>query len=60
MGEEGEERKATKPQAILGGWAPEFPVVPQQQHFFAPEDDNNDFSTVRRPASLGRQAFSTA
>lgn len=53
MGEEGEEKKATKPQAILGGWPPEFPVVPHQQHLLVPEGDNNDFSTLRDLTAWG-------
>ena len=46
MGEEGEERNVTKPQAILGGWTPEFPVVPHQQHLLVPEGGSIDFSTL--------------
>lgn len=37
---------ATKPQAILGGWVPDLPVVHHQQHLSVPEDDNNDLSML--------------
>lgn len=44
--QEGKERKATKPQAIVGGCAPEFPVFPHHQHLLIPKGSNNDFSTL--------------
>lgn len=46
MREEGEQRTVTKPQAILGEWGPDLPVVHHQQHLFIPEGDDNDSSTL--------------